>query len=42
MLLKLLKTNGGKMSTFGLSTMFVKTKELFPSLHDIDEKKGSY
>lgn len=28
------------MSAFRLSTMFMKTHKLCPSLHDIDEKKG--
>ncbi len=41
-LLKLLKTNVDTMSTFRLSTMLVKTHELNHSLHDVDEKKGSY
>ncbi len=29
------------MPVFRLSTIFKKTKELNPSLHDIDENKGS-
>jgi hypothetical protein len=37
----LLKTNGEKMSVFSLSTILMKKNELNPSLHDIDEKKGS-
>ena len=37
----LLKTNGGKMSTFSLATMLLKTNELRASFHDVDEKKGS-
>jgi len=37
----LLKTNVEKMSLFSLSTIFMKTNELNPSLHDVDEKKGS-
>ena len=35
---KLLKTNIEKMSAFRLSTMLMKTNELNPSLHDVDEK----
>jgi len=38
---KLLKTNGEKMSVFCLSTMLMKTRELNHSLHDIIENKGS-
>ena len=38
----LLKTNVEKMSTLRLSTMLMKTHELSHSLHDVDEKKGSY
>ena len=38
----LLKTNGEKMSVFRLSTMLMKTQELNPSFHDIDERKGVY
>jgi hypothetical protein len=30
------------MSAFRLSKMLMKTKELTPSLQDVDEKKGSY
>ena len=30
------------MSIFCLSTMLIKPKELEHSLHDVDEKKGSY
>jgi hypothetical protein len=37
---KSLKTNGEKMSVFSLSTISMKTNELSPSLHDVDEKKG--
>ena len=40
--LKLLKTHIEKMSAFRLSMMFMKTNELNRSLHDVDEKKGSY
>jgi hypothetical protein len=29
-----------KMSAFGLSTMLMKTNELFDPFHDVDEKKG--
>jgi hypothetical protein len=36
-----MKTNVEKMSDFRLSTMLMKTRELEPSLHDVDEKKGS-
>jgi hypothetical protein len=39
-IVKLLKTNRDKMPVFRLSTIFVKTNELNPSLHDVDEKKG--
>jgi hypothetical protein len=39
--IKLLKTNVEKMSVFRLSTILMKTNELNPSLHDVDEKKGS-
>ena len=39
---KLLKTNVEKMSVFRLSMMLMKTNELNRSLHDVDEKKGSY
>jgi hypothetical protein len=38
--IKLLKTHVEKMSTFRLSTIFMKTKELNLSLHDVHEKKG--
>jgi len=41
-LAKLLKKNLEKMSTFRLSTILLKTKELNPSLHDVDEKTSSY
>ena len=41
-LIKLLKTHVEKMSVFCLSTMLMKTHELNPSLHDVDENKGSY
>ncbi len=37
---KLLKTHVEKMSDFSLSTMLMKKKELYPSFHDVDEKKG--
>ena len=40
--IKLLKTNGEKMSVFRLSTMLMKTKELNYPLHDVDENKCSY
>jgi hypothetical protein len=39
---KLLKTHIEKMSTFRLSMIFMKTKELIPPLQDVDEKKGTY
>jgi hypothetical protein len=38
----LLKTNVEKISAFRLSTMLMKRKELKPSFHDVDEKKGDY
>jgi hypothetical protein len=38
--IKLLKTNGEKMSVFRLSTMLMKTRELSLYLHDVDETKG--
>jgi hypothetical protein len=37
--IKLLKTSVEKMSAFRLSTMLMKTSELEPSLHDVDENK---
>jgi hypothetical protein len=37
----LLKTNIGKMSTFRLSRILMKTNELFHSFHYVDEKLGS-
>jgi len=40
--IKLLKTHVEKMSAFRLSMIFMKTKELNHSFHDVDEKKGSY
>jgi hypothetical protein len=39
---KLLKTHIEKMPVFSLSTMLMKTHELNHSLHDVDEKKGTY
>jgi hypothetical protein len=36
---KLIKTNVEKMSAFHLSTIFMKTKDLHPYLHDVDENK---
>ena len=39
---KLLKTHIEKMSAFRLSMIFMKTNELTPSLHDVDEKKDTY
>jgi hypothetical protein len=39
---KLLKTKLEKMSVFRPSTIFMKTNELNPSLHDIHENKGGY
>jgi hypothetical protein len=39
---KLLKTHIENMSVFRLSTMLMKTNELKPSLHDVDENKGGY
>jgi hypothetical protein len=36
----LLKTNGEKMSIIRLSMMLMKTNDLYPSLHDVDENKG--
>jgi hypothetical protein len=39
---KLLKTKGDKISTFRLSTMFMKIDELYVFFHDIDENKDSY
>jgi hypothetical protein len=39
---KLLKKHVEKMSTFRLSTMFMKANEINHSLHDVDENKGSY
>jgi hypothetical protein len=38
---KSLKTNIEKMSVFRLSTMFMKTNELYHSLQDIDETKAT-
>jgi hypothetical protein len=38
--IKLLKTHVEKMSAFRLSTILMKTGELEPSLHDVDENKG--
>jgi hypothetical protein len=38
---KLLKTHVEKMSTFGLSKMFIKTNDLYVAFQDVDEKKGS-
>jgi hypothetical protein len=35
----LLKTHVEIMSLFGLSTMLLKTNELYVSLHDVDENK---
>jgi len=40
--IKLLKTNVEKMSTFRLSMMLMKIKELCSPFHDVDENKGSY
>jgi hypothetical protein len=40
--IKLLKTHVEKMSAFRLSMMFMKTKELNHSFHDVDENEGSY
>jgi hypothetical protein len=37
---KLLKTSAEKMSTFRLSMMLMKTKDLHHPLHDVDENKG--
>jgi hypothetical protein len=37
-----MKTHIEKMSAFRLSTMLMKTSELEPSLHDVDEKKRGY
>ena len=37
---KLLKTHVEKMSTFRLSRMFMKTKELNQSFQDVNENKG--
>jgi hypothetical protein len=37
---KLMKTHVEKMSAFRLSTIFMKTKELNHSFHDVDEKEG--
>ena len=39
---KLLKTNLEKMSEFPLSTMLMKTSQLYSSFHDLDDKKESY
>ena len=39
---KFLKTNIEKMSTFRLSIMLMKTRELDHSLHHVDEKKRTY
>jgi hypothetical protein len=41
-IVKLLKTNGGKITVSRLSTMFMKTNELKLSFHDVDENKGNY
>jgi hypothetical protein len=38
---KLLKKHVEKMSDFRLSMIFMKTNELNPSFHDVNEKKGS-
>jgi hypothetical protein len=38
---KLLKINVEKMSAFRLSTMLMKTNELYDAFHDVVEKKGS-
>jgi hypothetical protein len=37
---KLMKTNVEKMSVFRLSMMLMKTNDLHPSFHDVDENKG--
>jgi hypothetical protein len=37
---KLLKTHIEKMSTFCLSTIFMKTSHLYDAFHDVDENKG--
>lgn len=39
---KLLKAHIEKMSVIGLSTIFMKTKELNRFLYDVEENKGSY
>jgi len=36
----LLKTNVEKMSLLGLDTMLMKTSQLQPFYHDVDEKEG--
>jgi len=38
----LMKTNVGKMSVFGVSTMFMKINDLDCYYHDVYEKKGGY
>jgi hypothetical protein len=40
-LAKVLKRNVEKMPVFRLSTIFMKTSELWHSLHDVDENKAS-
>ena len=37
----LLKTNGAKMSLFGLATMLMKTQEMHLSCHDIYDDNGT-
>ena len=39
---KLLKKNIGRIADFDLSTMLMKTSQLYCSFHDVDDKKGTY
>ena len=38
----LMKTHVEKMSTFGLTTIFMKTNGVINLLHDVYDKKGAY
>jgi hypothetical protein len=38
----LLKTKVGKSDSLWHATMLMKTKDLYPLCHDVDEKQGSY